>query len=102
MARSPEVRHICQVYIVAFVDSLPTRLHITSEALKDTLSKKKDCEVLPNDKLLPLDALGVIMIQHGEEFGDESAFGLSLSHLYQSVSLYSTRSCTLTFETLVP
>ncbi len=51
------------------------RLHVTSEAYKDAISKKKDCEVLPNDKLLPLDAFGVIMIQHGEEFGDESAFG---------------------------
>lgn len=27
------------------------------------------------EKLLSIDALGVVMIQHGEEFGDESAFG---------------------------
>lgn len=25
---------------------------------------------------MPVDALGIVMIQHGEEFGDESAFGM--------------------------
>ena len=27
------------------------------------------------DKMLPVDILGVVMIHHGEEFGEESAFG---------------------------
>ena len=58
---------------------LQYRLHITSEDYKHALSKKRDSEALPQeDKLLPVDALGVVMIQHGEEFGDESAFGKSL------------------------
>ncbi|KAJ3480054.1 hypothetical protein NLI96_g8628 [Meripilus lineatus] len=57
------------------------KLHVTSEVYHHSLSKKKECEVLPGDKLLPLDSLGVVMIQHGEEFGDESAFGTSLVSL---------------------
>ncbi|KAL4244252.1 hypothetical protein ABKN59_010043 [Abortiporus biennis] len=55
------------------------KLHVTSSNYKHVLSKKKDCEVLPDEgKLHPVDALGIVMIQHGEEFGDESAFGNSL------------------------
>ncbi len=52
------------------------RLHVTSEDYHRTLAKKKESEVIEaEDKLLPIDALGVVMIQHGEEFGDDSAFG---------------------------
>ncbi|KAI0070675.1 BAR-domain-containing protein [Panus rudis PR-1116 ss-1] len=58
------------------------RLHIASEDYKHALSKKKQSEALPDeDKLLPIDALGLVMIQHGEQFGDESAFGTSLVSL---------------------
>lgn len=40
------------------------------------MSKKKESEAVDGDeKLLAIDALGVVMIQHGEEFGDDSAFG---------------------------
>lgn len=41
------------------------------------LSKKKALEVVPEepDKLSARDALGIVMIGHGEEFGDDSAFG---------------------------
>ena len=41
--------------------------------------KKKLSEVSETeDKLLTVDALGVVMIRHGEEFGEESAYGRSL------------------------
>ncbi|KAI0364040.1 BAR-domain-containing protein [Pilatotrama ljubarskyi] len=41
--------------------------------------KKKFSEAVENsDKLLAVDALGVVMIKHGEEFGDDSAYGQSL------------------------
>jgi len=41
------------------------------------LSKKKTLEVVPEepDKLSARDALGIVMIGHGEEFGEDSAFG---------------------------
>jgi hypothetical protein len=40
------------------------------------LSKKKANEALPDEeKTLPMDALGVVMIVHGEEFPKESEFG---------------------------
>ena len=40
------------------------------------LSKKKESAVAQEtEKLMPLDALGIVMISHGEEFGDDSAFG---------------------------
>ncbi|KAH9936929.1 BAR-domain-containing protein [Amylocystis lapponica] len=55
------------------------RLHIVSEYFHHHLSKKKQSEALEEpEKLLPIDAMGVVMIKHGEEFGDDSAYGVSL------------------------
>ncbi|EMD32803.1 hypothetical protein CERSUDRAFT_143382 [Gelatoporia subvermispora B] len=55
------------------------KLHIVSEEYRDYLSKKKQSEALEDaEKMLPMDALGVVMIQHGEEFGEDSAYGVSL------------------------
>lgn len=52
------------------------RLLMASENYHHALSKKKDCVALEDsEKLLPIDTLGVVMIVHGEEFGDDSAFG---------------------------
>ena len=62
-ARPPAHTHSC-------------RLHVASEDYHHILSKKKECEALDEtEKLLPIDALGIVMIRHGEEFGDDSAFG---------------------------
>jgi len=55
------------------------KLHITAEDYQSALSKKKESEALDEpEKLLPVDALGIVMIRHGEEFGEESAYGTSL------------------------
>jgi len=49
------------------------------------LSKKKQHDELgDNEKLLPSDALGLVMILHGEQFGEDSAFGMFKSVLTQS------------------
>ena len=57
-------------------ERLVYRLHVASEDYHHSLSKKKVSETSDSDeKLLPIDSLGVVMIQHGEEFGDDSAFG---------------------------
>jgi len=41
------------------------------------LSKKKQHDELgDNEKLLPSDVLGLVMILHGEQFGESSAFGM--------------------------
>ena len=47
------------------------------------LSKKKTLDDLPEEpgKLSARDAFGVVMISHGEEFGEDSAFGVSLRRL---------------------
>ena len=47
------------------------------------LSKKKALEVHPEEpgKLSARDAFGIVMISHGEEFGEDSAFGMSLHRL---------------------
>lgn len=59
-----------------------TRLHVVSEDYHHSLCKKKEAEALEEShKLLPVDALGVVMIKHGEEFGDDSAFGWLFSVL---------------------
>ena len=42
------------------------------------LSKKKALDELPEEpgKLSARDAFGIVMISHGEEFGEDSAFGV--------------------------
>ncbi|KAF8908799.1 hypothetical protein CPB85DRAFT_767226 [Mucidula mucida] len=55
------------------------RLLAASQQYHHVLSKKKALD--ESDKLLPVDTLGVIMIIHGEEFGEDSAFGGSLVKL---------------------
>jgi hypothetical protein len=53
------------------------RLYLASKSYHHALSKKKPSEALDDsDKLLPIDTLGIVMILHGEEFGDDSAFGM--------------------------
>ncbi|KAJ3540374.1 hypothetical protein NM688_g6235 [Phlebia brevispora] len=58
------------------------KLHLASEDYQCAVAKKKESEVVDGDeKLLSIDALGCVMIQHGEEFGEDSAFGTSLVNL---------------------
>ncbi|KAJ6581915.1 hypothetical protein B0H19DRAFT_1116962 [Mycena capillaripes] len=55
------------------------RLFLASEAYHRNLAKKKDAGALDDaEKLLPVDTLGIVMIIHGEEFGEDSPFGNSL------------------------
>jgi len=58
---------------------LVCRLQIVSDNYHRYLSKKKALDDLPEEpgKLSARDAFGVVMISHGEEFGDDSAFGAS-------------------------
>jgi len=56
------------------------KLLLAAEAYHHALSKKSLCEALSDsDKLLPIDALGIVMIMHGDEFPEDSAFGTSLA-----------------------
>ncbi|KAH7924417.1 BAR-domain-containing protein [Leucogyrophana mollusca] len=58
------------------------RLQAASEDYHHALSKKKESSaVQESEKLMPLDTLGIVMITHGEEFGEDSAFGTSLVKL---------------------
>ncbi|KAG2137476.1 BAR-domain-containing protein [Suillus clintonianus] len=58
------------------------KLQAAAEDYQHVLSKKKESTVAQEtEKLMPLDALGIVMISHGEEFGDDSAFGTSLVKL---------------------
>lgn len=56
------------------------RLHQVTDNYQRFLSKKKDLEALPEepDKLSARDALGIVMISHGDELGSTSAFGSPL------------------------
>ncbi|KAG2005809.1 cell division control protein 25 [Coprinopsis cinerea AmutBmut pab1-1] len=55
------------------------KLHIAAEAYHHALSKKTLNEALgDSDKLLPIDALGIVMLVHGEHFPEDSDFGTSL------------------------
>ncbi|TFY73363.1 hypothetical protein EWM64_g10650 [Hericium alpestre] len=55
------------------------RLHLAAEQFHRNLSKKKHTEALEDpEKFLPRDVMGVVMLTHGEEFGEDSAFGTCL------------------------
>ncbi|KAG6865587.1 hypothetical protein C0991_001136 [Blastosporella zonata] len=55
------------------------KLLAASEAYQHTLAKKKKNDAFEDaEKLMPIDTLGIVMIVHGEEFGEDSAFGTSL------------------------
>ena len=74
------------------------RLQAASEAYFHVLSKKKESPSSGEaEKLMPIDALGIVMVTHGEEYGDDSAFGAcrasrswvansALDRLYRDVS----------------
>lgn len=56
--------------------SRASRLLGAAEGYHHVLTKKVACEPLEDsDKLLPIDALGIVMITHGEEFPHDSDFG---------------------------
>ncbi|KDQ52355.1 hypothetical protein JAAARDRAFT_198274 [Jaapia argillacea MUCL 33604] len=58
------------------------RVLLASGAYHHQLSKKKESEALDEpDKLLPIDALGIVMITHGEALGESSTFGSALVKL---------------------
>lgn len=53
-----------------------SRLHAASDLFHHRLSSKKPCSAIEDgEKFLPIDALGIVMMQHGDEFGEDSAFG---------------------------
>jgi hypothetical protein len=58
-------------------DHFHDRLQFVSETYHHALSKKKDFAGLDQnkEKLLPIDALGIVMRNHGVDFGEDSAFG---------------------------
>jgi hypothetical protein len=52
-------------------------LSLASREFHLSLTRKKESPATgESEKLLPRDAQGVVMIRHGEEFGDESAYGM--------------------------
>ncbi|EGO02912.1 hypothetical protein SERLA73DRAFT_165839 [Serpula lacrymans var. lacrymans S7.3] len=55
------------------------RMQTVSEVYHRALSKKKESAAAhETEKLMPIDALGIVMITHGEEFGEDSEYGTSL------------------------
>ncbi|KAG6839857.1 hypothetical protein H0H93_004987, partial [Arthromyces matolae] len=51
------------------------RLLAASEAYQHTLAKKKRTETFDDsEKLMTIDRLGIVMVIHGEDFGNESVF----------------------------
>ncbi|KAI0312224.1 hypothetical protein OF83DRAFT_676611 [Amylostereum chailletii] len=61
------------------------RIQLTATEFHHNIAKKKVSEALEEDeKFAPRDALGIIMITHGEEFGEESPYGASLAKLGQA------------------
>lgn len=74
---------------------------IVAEAYQHALSKKKTSEAFTGgEKMLPIDSLGLVMIQHGEEYSQESPFGAS--HFPQVIRATAyAGACYLTFRECV-
>jgi hypothetical protein len=64
-------------YLTLYAYTAPGSLLAASTAYLHALSKKQDCSQFLDDpaESLPMDALGMVMILHGEDFPDNSAFG---------------------------
>lgn len=74
------------------------RLYDACEAYHHALSKKVHSEAVGDaDKFLPIDALGIVMISHGEQFPEDSMFG---EHLLISLLYLSFGSGSLPLRTL--
>uniref|UniRef100_A0A8H7XKR2 BAR-domain-containing protein n=1 Tax=Psilocybe cubensis TaxID=181762 RepID=A0A8H7XKR2_PSICU len=77
------------------------RLIVASGTYHHSLSKKKANASLDEvEKMLPIDILGITMIVHGEEFGDDSTFGSALVKLGRAHSKIATlqEAYALTFK----
>ncbi|KAF9791290.1 hypothetical protein BJ322DRAFT_439596 [Thelephora terrestris] len=76
------------------------RLQLVSENYHRFLSKKKEILSEESAKLSARDAFGIVMISHGEEFGEDSAFGSSLVKFGQGMCRLATLQETqaLTFK----
>ena len=65
------------VFVCPWLFPFHHRLIVASEEYHRALSKRKQSQVLDDgEKMLPVDSLGVVMIVHGEEFGEDSIFGV--------------------------
>lgn len=54
------------------------RLHIAAEDFQRSLAKKKDSDAMDaGEKITRIDALGIVMIKNGEEYGEDSGYGMS-------------------------
>ncbi|KAG8870916.1 hypothetical protein FRB97_009257 [Tulasnella sp. 331] len=56
------------------------RIHTAAEAYHKAIVKKIEVEG-ESDKVFPIEALGLVLISHGNDFGAEAAFGQSLGKL---------------------
>ncbi|KZP05432.1 BAR-domain-containing protein [Athelia psychrophila] len=78
------------------------KLQFASDAYHHSLSKRTDYSSIEegSEKLLPVDALGIVMLKHGQEFGDDSAFGICLEKAGQAHSKVATlqEAYALTFQ----
>ncbi|KAF7975976.1 hypothetical protein HWV62_8122 [Athelia sp. TMB] len=65
------------------------KLQFASDAYHHSLSKRKDYSDIDegSEKLLPVDALGIVMLKHGQEFGEDSAYGeFPPGHLQKNIA----------------
>lgn len=78
-----------------WIDHQSIRLHRACTEYHGYIQKKKEyTSVEEGVKMLPIDALGAVMMSHGEEFGDDSAFGnvTSASCVAHTYRFYSGQS----------
>jgi hypothetical protein len=78
-------------------DFLSLSLDLAFRQYSHVISKQKESDAVDDGrghgtKLLPIDALGMVMISHGEDFGVDSAFGVCL---YKNVDRLSEKPQTL-------
>jgi hypothetical protein len=52
------------------------RIYSVSKEYSKHLTKKIEAEGTETGKVLPADALGLVFANHGDEFGNDSAFGM--------------------------
>ncbi|TFK47129.1 BAR-domain-containing protein [Heliocybe sulcata] len=77
------------------------KLHIASQSFHHALAKKKECEAVDEQgKLLPVDALGVVMITHGEELGEDSNQAIGRNSERDAATAFCARSGAASCQTV--
>jgi len=61
------------------------KMYSVSKEFSKHLTRKFEAEGTDTGKVLPIDGLGLVFANHGDEFGSDSSFGTTLTSSFSSI-----------------